>query len=370
MKYYHLEAYGLAVVGVLHAWGSFAAGQYVKMVEASPTSRGSDHFVKRFGLEVEITPSVKTNNDGTLMDPQPISKEEYTIKLLITKSQTASVRQEEMARTTGQRYKASLLDNFISWLRLYNMERECTTKQRINGGIYCTAWKKTWKSLKESVERKELYVYPKTSINAQVYFPEIVGFYSLIWNRYDNPDLYLGELSTEEHSFYPKAEEHSFTPEAQLTESALSDVAIEFLQHSYPKQKVTLHFDNDATQVPPEIFEEIGKKGLDLSLSEDGHYKMDCSQLDAFMAKLGTSDNLLELTMKHAGQKFVTLLAEQSFVRQHDRCGLLIEKSTRAGEWVMGSSLLKAYTAIVDTRNKMVRFRSVHKVKGRSTRDM
>lgn len=174
----------------------------------------------------------------------------------------------------------------------------------------------------------------------------------------------------EEHSFYSKVEEHSLTPESQLSESSLSDVVIEFLQQSYPKQKVTLQFDNDATQVPPEIFEEIGNKGLGLSLSEDGHYKVDCSQLDVFMAKHSTSDNPLDLTMKYARQKFVLLLAERSFVRQHDRCGLLIENSTRAGEWVMGSSLLKAYTAIVDTRNKLVRFRSVHKFKGRSTRDI
>lgn len=105
MKLHYLKAYGFAVIGVFHTSGPLVAGQYVKMVEASSNSHGSRLFVKRFGLQVEITPPVMTNNDGTLRDPQPISKKGYTIKLLITRTQTASVRQHGMARITREDIK-------------------------------------------------------------------------------------------------------------------------------------------------------------------------------------------------------------------------------------------------------------------------
>lgn len=105
MKFHSLKAYGFAVIVVFHTSGPLVAGQYVKMVEASANSHASNFFVKRFGLEVKITPPVMTNNDGTLRDPQPIRKKGYTIKLLITRTQTASVRQHGMARITRERYK-------------------------------------------------------------------------------------------------------------------------------------------------------------------------------------------------------------------------------------------------------------------------
>ncbi|CCI49855.1 unnamed protein product [Albugo candida] len=226
------------------------------------------------------------------------------------------------------------------------MDRECTRKQLINLDVYCTAWKKTWESLKESIEWKELYVYPETSINPEVYFSENVGAYTLIGNFYDGPDLYFGTLPIEELGSYSQA---------LTTGSLWLLMDIEFLQHYYHNQKVTFQFGNGATQVPPEIFGEIGNnKDLGLRLTEDGHYEGNCLQLDAIMAKHSTSRHPLDLKIKHGEKTLVRLLAHQSFISQNNRCGFLIENSTRTGEWVMGSSLLKAYTTIVNTRNQIL----------------
>lgn len=337
MKFQHLKMYGIALAGVFNAHGPFVDGQYMHLISASSTKTESP-FLKNRGLEVEIEPRVSFTDDGAPIKPQSLGGKRLKLKLVIkNRPSTQNGHQSRQRRDVMKGVKAKV-GNLI-------MKEHCDLKEHFAYGKYCTVWTISWKSLKKLVKSKKLYPFPKTSLDPQVYIREHRGLYTFVGNHDDDPYLYFGKKNGE---LLPVNQWRS-TPAF-----VAQRVDITFLKEIRRAQNLQFKFGNEATKVPPDVYKKIGETtGFELKLDNNGYYEVSCDPFFHSMLNRGSLDHLLDWSMRLDAEFSLSLSVSESYVNGNDgSCTLLFEDSGKENEWVLGSSLLKAYTVTAETKGE------------------
>ncbi|CCI11467.1 unnamed protein product [Albugo candida] len=324
MKYHHLKAYGLAVIGVFHAYAPFLSGQYVQMIEASPTAAGITDSKKR-GLKVIMSPPLEFTADGLLSKPQSTVVEYYDMKLaLIDLPAGSSPVPVKVSRRSA--------------VRPFNTDKVCHEKTRLNHFEYCTKWKLTWVYLVELTETGKLYHFPRTSMDVNFYMSEYSGPYSKRFGRrYYDPLLGLHK--------YPETE----TPSMEIKASNMffEVLNLKFFERLHRGQIVQLRLDDEATKVSPAIFSEIGDKIPSFTIGSDGRYYGLCTEV----IKGPIPTLLLDLIMGFEKSRVNIWAYHLIYKKSKDSndCTLLIEDSHKQNLWSLGYSFFKAYAVLIDT---------------------
>ncbi|KAL0582223.1 hypothetical protein ABG067_007956, partial [Albugo candida] len=203
MKYHHLKAYGLAVIGVFHAYAPFLSGNFVRLVEVSSTKPGSmsaritelklhsnSDWVKHIGLDVEISPALAFMNDGILENPQSTKSLYYYLNLKID-------RVKSTIRESGKKEEK-------------NMNEKCYVEEVLDGRTYCTGWKLTWDYLVELTDNGKLHHFPSTSMDVDFYMSKYSGSYFIKATKSQGHYLHLIQYKEQGPNMEIKASEFSF----------------------------------------------------------------------------------------------------------------------------------------------------------------
>ncbi|CCI48243.1 unnamed protein product [Albugo candida] len=325
MKASFLTMYGLVFVGVIHSHDQFLNACHVKMIPASFIQTHERHYT---GLKVHITPPVMFSSNGSLKETADSKGKLY--KLILAIEDNPSRAQELIWETThGSESAASS-----------SIKVEALLKYKFGSGTYNIGWELEWNSLQKLVERKELYPFPETSIDPQIYITKNPGMYSFSWVKGKGPRLHFGDNQQSSRI---------------LTYNDFQKTGIEFLLFSYADQNVAFQLGMIESGIPPRIFQQIVQCGnlehLKLELVHN-RIRGRCSLIadsienerDIFYHPLN-----FDFDFGHHGQRIQFKLA-QFIIAEGDICTLLIGKSTgESNEWVLGSSFLRAYNVTIDT---------------------
>lgn len=126
----------------------------------------------------------------------------------------------------------------------------------------------TWDYLVKLTETGKLYHFPTTSMDVDFYMSEYSGFYSIETLKSPGHYLHLIQYKEQSPNMEIKASEFSFEVPNLV-----------FFERPHNGQIVKLRLGNEATKVPPAIFNEIGRMIPSFTIGSDGRYHGPCTEI-------------------------------------------------------------------------------------------
>ncbi|CCI42424.1 unnamed protein product [Albugo candida] len=330
MKDGFLKTVAFAAVGVFLAHVPFVRAIHLDMVHA--VSAGSDKFHR--GLRLDILPDVKFLNDGAPVCEGDCKTRIYTLTFVIADD---SVPPSESA------WKELQPSERRNWkFKINGVEAIAVLTLPVEGYEYYIGWRMTWNSLMKLCKGTGFYHIPFPAVNPQAYMFQHRGIYTVDWIKHKGPRLNLRESLQLLDAPYVTLKKEDF----------IKPNKVKFVGREYSNQKIRFQLGNEATQVPPEIFDRIGYtfqlEGTPLTLdSSSGRYEFDCFDLLMFKYRVVQINRLITLSLRWLGdsaqQLEVMFKGLQSIFKKEDTCTLLFENSGRKDVWLLGSSFLRAF---------------------------
>lgn len=325
-----LKTIGLAAVGVFLTHVPFVRAIHLDMVHA--VSAGSDKFHR--GLRLDLLPDVKFLNDGAPVCEGDCETRIYTLTFVIASDSVPPSDSAWKELQTFERRNRKFKINGVEAIAVLTLP--------VEGYEYHIGWRITWNALVKLCKGKGFYHIPFPAVNPHDYMFQHRGIYTVDWITHKGPRLYLGVSRQLLNAPCVTLKKGNF----------IKPEKVKFVGKHYTNQKIGFQLGNEATQVPPDIFQRIGylfqlEKIPVTFNSNSGRYEFNCLDILLLNRGVGLIDIYINLSIHWGGDRTqqldVKFKGRQSIFKKEDTCIPLFESSGRKDVWVLGSSFLRAF---------------------------